>query len=214
MLANFGIRLENNNVSFTFSGKIAIMAAVVDTAVKLGSEMNTISQNAFMTKMLSEGKDLIIRRVKNYSYFGEIYTAGCVTQLIGLIECGNLAHTSERCSLEVFILNRNNLVHEFGHVYNANSNQIPNNATKKALSENQIDSRGPNSNLFYGFASKYQKGSPWQQSLSVTNGEIWADRFLGWVFDKWEKDQFGNMTIEAERRARFMNTTMNLWLEP
>lgn len=57
-----------------------------------------------------------------------------------------------------------------------------------------------------GFASAPEY-SPrmWKQSTENTGNEIFADMFLGWVFDEWAP-------VSGSFRSSFMNKNMPSWL--
>ncbi len=53
-----------------------------------------------------------------------------------------------------------------------------------------------------GFYGNYPE---WQKSRSNIEEEIFADMFLGWVFNKWAADDAGR------RRATYMDNYMRNW---
>ena len=57
----------------------------------------------------------------------------------------------------------------------------------------------------FGFAS-LQNQFTWQQSLSGTDNEEFADQFLGWAFNRWENSADGRF------RSDMMNENMLLWV--
>ena len=66
---------------------------------------------------------------------------------------------------------------------------------------------------FYGFASQ-QNVLIWQ--MAVTNagdpGEEFADQFLGWTFDTWQRQADGSFSPEATLRRNFMDRYMPGWI--
>jgi RHS repeat-associated protein len=66
---------------------------------------------------------------------------------------------------------------------------------------------------FLGFASQ-QNVLTWQ--MAVTNagdpGEEFADQFLGWTFDTWERNPDGSFTDYANMRRNFMDKYMPGWI--
>ncbi|MBM3153514.1 MAG: hypothetical protein FJZ96_15125 [Chloroflexi bacterium] len=107
---------------------------------------------------------------------------------------------------------RNNVVHELGHLFNRVMDDVPYNSMNAALSGNVALQR-PDTTLPRGFASA---GFPWQQSTRDIDRywEIFADQFLGWVFDTWETDLDTNQsTPQASARVSWMNENMPIWVK-
>jgi hypothetical protein len=71
----------------------------------------------------------------------------------------------------------------------------------------------PNPGNFSGFASQ-QNVLTWQ--MAVTNagdpGEEFADQFLGWAFDTWQRRADGSLTSDATLRRNFMDRYMPGWI--
>jgi hypothetical protein len=69
---------------------------------------------------------------------------------------------------------------------------------------------GPGEGEHWGFAGGWAE---WQFGANDGVGELWADMFLGWVFNTWEPE-----STRATNRADYMNgvmpTYMNLILNP
>lgn len=95
------------------------------------------------------------------------------------------------------------LIHELGHSFErAVGDSIPSNAIIE--SSDDINNRG-------GFAGDFPG---WQQSTDDSAGEIFADMFIGWVYNQWEVDPFtGALTNDAELKANFMTTNMSIWID-
>lgn len=49
----------------------------------------------------------------------------------------------------------------------------------------------------------------WQQSREITPGEVFADMFIGYLWDRWD---FANFYTEATGRRNFMINYMPIWL--
>jgi RHS repeat-associated protein len=56
-----------------------------------------------------------------------------------------------------------------------------------------------------GFAGGFEN---WQYSRSNERGEIFADMFLGWVYNTWATTSQGRLTEMAQRRADYMSQQM------
>jgi len=75
--------------------------------------------------------------------------------------------------------------------------------------------QGPfNLNGFYGTKrAGWQwrlETSPWHNAIE----EIFADQFIGWVYDKWEveDERFGTLTLLGQSRKDFMDENMAFWI--
>jgi hypothetical protein len=79
---------------------------------------------------------------------------------------------------------------------------LPLSLLKRTLSEqedpNRVDS-------YTGFAGGWEE---WQYGSGDSRGEIFADMFLGWVFDTWATKPQGQLTDMAKLRRDHMSTNM------
>jgi hypothetical protein len=92
--------------------------------------------------------------------------------------------------------------HELGHGFESKiNNVIP---TKKDVRDLIPENTANRS----GFAGPF---NGWQQSDRETRGEIFADMFLGWTYDRWEEED-GRLTDPAALKADFMNQNMPSWI--
>jgi RHS repeat-associated protein len=110
-----------------------------------------------------------------------------------------------------FLSARDTVVHELGHLFNTVEHGLPYKAMSGALEINPL-LRRPDTGSNYGFASS---GFPWQQSFVDVDDywEVFADQFLGWVYNTWETDEFGQLTVAASARSIWMNINMAEWLK-
>jgi len=102
----------------------------------------------------------------------------------------------------------NNVIHELGHAFsNGRLGKIPNNAVKSytAYINGKLWSINSRPDGFYKNGGV--EARTWQQSTQVTDSEIFADMFLGWVQNKWEDDDYG------KARDKFMNDNMPIWIQ-
>lgn len=58
-----------------------------------------------------------------------------------------------------------------------------------------------------GFAGPF---NGWQQSDKLTNGEIFADMFIGWNYESWDTTK--EFSVDAGAKASFMNRYMPSWI--
>jgi hypothetical protein len=64
---------------------------------------------------------------------------------------------------------------------------------------------GPKTGMYWGFAGGWQE---WQFGATDDPGEVWADMFLGWVYNQW-----GNDSFEFWKHKRdYMNSHMSSYL--
>jgi hypothetical protein len=64
---------------------------------------------------------------------------------------------------------------------------------------------GPQPGMYWGFAGDWEE---WQFGATHDVGEVWADMFLGWVYDEWGNDPFGIGTHKRD----YMNSHMRSYL--
>jgi hypothetical protein len=102
---------------------------------------------------------------------------------------------------------RNHTVHELGHAFNARRGGAPYSALSAAIEGNSAFERGNDLTKNYGFAGALNNRT-WNQNPDNSVHEIFADMFLGWVFNAWES----NSDIGA-LRANWMNSNISTWLD-
>jgi hypothetical protein len=103
----------------------------------------------------------------------------------------------------------NNIIHELGHAFNQRARQAPENLTAGYTEYLTVNGK---SELFVmnsrpkGFYAAGPGTMTWIQSPQVNGSEVFADMFIGWVYNKWAPDPYG------DARSRFMNTGMPSWI--
>jgi len=100
----------------------------------------------------------------------------------------------------------NNVIHELGHAFNVRLGRIPENAVASysVVIDNKSWSLVSRPDGFY----RDNTGDfTWVQSPYPTSTEIFADMFLGWIYNKWANDPYG------KERAKFMDDHMKVWIE-
>jgi hypothetical protein len=109
---------------------------------------------------------------------------------------------------------RNHVVHELGHafkwlLYNKTGidvyTELGNWRTNHPNYPDRPTFTGSGVGGYYGFASA-QNVFTWQQSLSGDDNEEFADQFLGWTFNRWERSPDGQF------RSDMMASNMPLWV--
>jgi hypothetical protein len=64
-----------------------------------------------------------------------------------------------------------------------------------------------------GFYATKRTGWQWRLTDNKNDpGDIFADQFIGWVYDKWEIDAEGRMTELGRLRSDFMDKYMTQWI--
>jgi hypothetical protein len=101
------------------------------------------------------------------------------------------------------------IVHEMGHVFDVRMGQAPR-QTVAATTEliNTVETGYAN-----GFYAPH--ADAWQYRLSdqkTHDLEVFADQFIGWVYNKWELNEEGNYTDMAITRSDFMEEYMTRWI--
>ena len=96
-------------------------------------------------------------------------------------------------------------IHELGHGFEARLNDTVGKSyyIRNNIMPDEIANRD-------GFAGPFGEG--WQQSQCTIdcNGEIFADMFIGWNYNRWDTtDEF---RVDAEAKASFMNNHMATWI--
>jgi hypothetical protein len=117
---------------------------------------------------------------------------------------------------DYFLRSVNNVIHELGHAFNAVMGGAPVGLLTKSIAENPLLQRSSDSNSYSGFASRNSQ-RVWVQNPSTSASEVFADQFLGWTRNTWERlpgDRYGVWTPEGAARSNWMTTNMSVWLTP
>jgi hypothetical protein len=120
------------------------------------------------------------------------------------------------------------IIHEVGHSFDSaigatigrkvgwNNGKLviyENRLGRLELTENLYDTRGG----FYGVFGDWQFSEDVGGLDLVNNtdgrGEIFADMFVGWVYNKWEQEQYSNvLTTLGSQRQDYMDSRMQKWV--
>ncbi len=99
------------------------------------------------------------------------------------------------------------IVHELGHAFN----QVVGKDAQNSLNANLLrDADGDHTDeygRYYGFAGGWDN---WQFGWDNTASEVFADMFIGWVYNTW--DLSGRDGGLGTQRMTLMNSKMPLWL--
>ena len=100
----------------------------------------------------------------------------------------------------------NNIIHELGHAFDSKLNWTPRTIlNRETVRINNVDFSLTNKPLGYYQSNAYDY--TWIQSQDRTNGEPFADMFLGWVFNnKFANNDYGRA------RTEFMDNNMPRWI--
>jgi len=128
---------------------------------------------------------------------------------------GSYAQTQDRNMVWVFKDYKENyavdhpgwIIHELGHAFQqALSPGAPwNSPTNNGLLGDLLKRSGGRDDLYAGFKGGFES---WQYSRQTTPSEIYADMFLGWVYNEWASKKEGVFTPLGQRRADFMDQIM------
>lgn len=211
---------EKYNVTFT--GEMnnwtkknirAAEEAVIATAAALCDSMNNCSNPVYaFRKIYSKGmkfewrtncywcrsREDIERCGGNFA--GSCAAGGAVTLSSSHIMISSLSQHSD--PQRDFIRRRNNIVHELGHAFDQIMGEQPRLAVSNGWANLQ---RGDVEGENYGFASALNVRD-WQQNPANENHEVFADMFLGWVFNRWATNPTGDY------RQSWMNVNMSAWV--
>lgn len=121
-----------------------------------------------------------------------------------------------------WISGRNNVVHELGHGFNARLGAGPEDVLYNTQSNlgstfyipnfpNRPNPSYPEGSFgrTWGFAS-YQGETIWQQNLSGSSSEEFADQFLGWAYNMW--DTTTTDMASGIQRSGWMGQYMPGWI--
>jgi len=205
VLAMFGVLLRNGTANWDTRDALATVTAVVDVAVKMGAQAGKTAIDAFRTGFNTYGQFLEIRKMVNYPYFNEntqkweTATDGGLTVNSHLIYITRLAQPSGdngyRSDALAFTIARNNIVHELGHAFASSNPGVGNSIPGSLISD-------------YGWPAKIDGGYYlWRQHPCTwdkicKSSEVYADMFLGWVYNTWGTD------FPGPKRMEYMTTDM------
>lgn len=106
------------------------------------------------------------------------------------------------------------IIHELAHAFeNALVETIGNKAGREELREAELWTRNAPGELYGGFAGGLGDWQWSRQEGASNRGEIFADQFVGWVYDRWAEDPVtGTWTRLGQMRADYMNRRMPGWI--
>jgi RHS repeat-associated protein len=109
------------------------------------------------------------------------------------------------------------IVHEMGHVFNNVFGKAPQwlvyNYDVKYGFADFLTSDVDVKNGFFGTQKQgwQRRGDNYTDQFELA-GEIFADQYLGWVYDKWEVGGDGTLTLLGQQRSDFMEEYMSMWI--
>jgi hypothetical protein len=207
---DYHIEFTESGTTWDYDDELVAMDAVIAVSTKLADVLGGSPLSAWL------------------STYGEMtFQMGGCNDCLGTTHSG---HTSGAHKIEFAGISdnspkgRNLIVHELGHafkwvLYNKTGNKIdvavelgnwrtshPNYPDRQTFN-GPSGAIGPN----YGFASA-QNVIIWQQSLDGSDSEEFADQFLGWTFNMWERNALGILTDDGKARADMMDANMPMWV--
>jgi RHS repeat-associated protein len=181
--------------------KTAIYLGVQSTAEKISTTKGINKYDAFIsTYETSESTPMIF----TWGNCNECQGGGAYTYSSHDIRFASMAAEWQP---DFQLRSRNNVVHELGHAFSAIKSSLPVIKLSNDMKTNGLLTRGYKWN-YYGFASA---SITWQQHPDSSPSEVFADQFLGWVFDNWEMNN-GILSIRAQARSEWMNINMSSWI--
>ncbi len=208
VLAMFGVILTNGTANWDTRDALAALSAIVDVAVKMGAKVGRTAIDAFRIGFKTYVQPLEIRKMANYPYFNEntqkwdTATDGGLTVNSHLIYLTRLAQPSGlggyHSDALAFAIARNNIVHELGHAFASSNPGVGNNIPGSLVTDN-------------GWPAKIDGGGYlWRQHPCswdpvCKSSEVYADMFLGWVYNTWSTDILGS------KRMEYMTTDMTTY---
>ncbi len=209
----YGVKLKGNVSS---RDQTAILLAVQAVANKFAQTTGSHDEaSAFRNEYgITTDRPLIIL---NGTSGVDSLSPGCTR--IGIGACTSNARLINY--VELAIHSENNIVHELGHAFSWANGGEPSTQLETDMGTNELLKRSADEDQYFGFGSTYNS-SPleWQMSVNppdnphyVESGsEVFADMFLGWVYNTWYN---GNLPRELSRkneRIDWMADHMPGWL--
>ena len=102
------------------------------------------------------------------------------------------------------------ITHEVGHAFDNATYVIGNQLGRNAVHKSRGTDHDVISDLT-GFAGPRQDWQ-WRLARMDTHTEIFADMFVGWVYDQFEVDEESKLTEMGQRRYDFMKPRMRSWI--
>jgi len=208
ILIRFGIKLVGN---FTSHQMNAIMAGVVDVGLRMGGVTQKTATDAFQTAYGTKYKLLTFLKG----------TTGTEGECAG-ITAGGCTSSAHLINFVSFAQNAvNNVVHELGHVFNLATGRAAANQLSTDMSINTRLRREGIEGRYFGFGSTFRSFPlEWQMSINPpgntnyiqSGSEIYADMFLGWVYNTWYTGNEMEEIANANARSGWMADNMGWWL--
>ncbi len=107
------------------------------------------------------------------------------------------------------------IIHEVGHAFDHAMSEAMDEAVEQ---EDELLAGVAGLDPYFTGNGFYQtKAEGWQWRLNTgeyrdSPNEIFADMFLGWVYNKWEINRFGQLTDPGSMRATFMDEIMKEYI--
>lgn len=189
--------------------------AIVEAVVAVGHAFARISGAWGLSPteaFIAVYENITFRKVPSYTYQEVEYTGGCLAESSHSVRCANFWSNSEyRQQPLTNLMNRNMIVHELGHLFSYNwLSESPPGVPNPAHPYNITATHIPYLLGCGGWPiPEVYAQNLWNQHPCEgqgCEGEVFADMFLGWVFNVWSTEGSG------PARRDFMNENMPLWL--
>jgi RHS repeat-associated protein len=204
VLSLFGVKLTNGTATWDTRDKLAVVEGVVDVAIRQSSYSGEPAIRTFRNTFETFDRPLEFRKMESYDYYDtktetmKTATGGAYTVNSHLILVTRLAQTGpNRSEAFAFFLARNNIVHEFGHTFQASIETIGRNIPESMVNDDGWPKSPSGSNNLW-------RQHPCFWDVNCIPSEVFADMFLGWVYNVWGKDKtrFEYMDNEMDKLWR------------
>jgi len=221
--------------NWTEAEKNTIRGAAIDVALALSREINRDPTNETWVRAVGDDWPISPTQAFLRVYGGAVdfqrHSDDCTTALRNSTppmlskdgECGGWAFTWSTRLIWVFSNAEPSdvtghprwIVHEMGHAFENGTTQTRENGSTYKPGRDSLPADLLTRKDDYGF---YGGFSDWQYSKDdaddVTGpGEIFADMFIGWVYDKWQVNAAGEIMPGGVERSNHMNSNMRTWIK-
>jgi hypothetical protein len=219
-LQKYGVIFEDGTATWSYYEKVGMYLGIAAAATTIGSVTGQTSWDAFRDAFSTSAEDpLRLERVSSgYCQNGTFDGGGC-TQSSHHIQFGAILYNPSTPQ-SVVKWAAHNIVHELGHAIQADIPTWipdPNNPNTKMKNPDHPVHQIPGTFYVDEGWPNYPGSRYWRMHPCANDppgkcggGEVWADMFLGWVYDTFAVDQAGL----GNQRRQFMNETMSDLLAP
>jgi hypothetical protein len=216
-LSSYGVTLTNNpDAIWQEVDALAVLYAVEAVARKMASFHGTVDEFVAFQRVYGS---LIFNKVVSFIYNGRTFTDGaCACGGGSVVTVARLARKGDvRTEQMAFDLNRNNIVHELGHLFAGNWRETvngelnPNNPYYMYLDSLLTEDGWPVSPV--GASLMWRQHPSRMDGGTFDRGEVFADMFLGWIFGVFADDDAGIGDLRRNEMDRIMRIKLQELLQ-